>query len=1063
MKTRKANPRKTSRPDLVLETRKVVCESTNNSYTYVKPDPISTIAKPDEKNSIVMVYNNSNNDNGPNASGVLDDFLNANGPLSVNIETVFPSADKTTSEMSCLTSPDFVRSFPDPETHSKTLPLHSISPGVNGELHTRACTGSKNLLWIKIESSNVHNSTSFCVPVSLMLQREIEMQAAARANKIGKERWTSSRIFRMWKSQCRRRQGRHQSQIEHGSQKCNTKNSDNIGDVFLRMTPEVNLHNSNSSYVFFRWKSWLTTCIRSYYNTGNLRIPNECTGDDILLALEYFGILTASPDDFIFDSSRAYDRIQAWSRYFTHRANFAESLLEAYDDAEVEGGDHHNRSLKAKSRLNLRKNLVWVLFKEKECVKDQYEYHVTGKITSDLKVEYETLLHSSSKAIRRLAVDEAGGLYDLFFGGKEKKQAINSKCTLGREYKAGAETNMISKEMPSRMRRDFCEYLKQSLPPWSSVQFDIERVEVAPISTTKREKSRKPAIECRPVLCVYSDSLQTATTTLKKEENNSIIDRLKSVEKLAGGEVVTLNQLSGDQQIPSRRTIEKASSLLDTSFNGHKWNCVQKTERQYRNYDPTSRGSFNTVDAINKLGPNVIETFNGSQQTHKPITHVNMELGDLRSVTSVLSEPIVDYSMVFSEISTTRKAIKHGTDKKWCQGGPPVLITAKKIVRERTGRVNQESNIIVAKGYEQLSSKPPRSDFDERIETPPRTTRNLRATPPWDLDPRSHEVEDKNNFRNNKKVDEAIVGKVNEGSSSKALGNRARATAESDVSEWDDENSDVKSTTGTTDSYGSWGQLLASVCEVIVPASSSNILSSSPIRHFTLSSSKSTSSTVASSDDGHQTCSGKDKNEMVSKPNGLVDQAKRMGNDLSNQFDELMKIAYNEKDRKRDHPNGQQSLSPILEEIPDMLSINTDEDCTLTSCLTSSVVGQPRKTRTPEKKFETFHKINTKYISDEISSNMIHADPKRKSSELDSVTNSTVTLPLHIDKRCGVQSVHDKQEVARKKVNVRSFSKGFKHSGSKLASSASATTSKSTAQAYSKENRYSRHENRFYS
>lgn len=316
---------------------------------------------------------------------------------------------------------------------------------------------------------------------------------------------------------------------------------------------------------------------------------------------------------------------------------------------------------------------------------------------------------------------------------------------------------------------------------------------------------------------------------------------------------------------------------------------------------------------------------------------------------------------------------------------------------------------------------------------------------------------------------------MNEESSSKTLGNGAKATAESDVSEWDDENSDVKSTTGTTDSYGSWGQLLAGVCEVIVPASSSNILSSSPIRHFTLSSSKSTSSTVASSDDGHQTCSDKDKSEMVSKPNGLVDQAKRMGNDLSNQFDELMKIAYNEKDREGDHPNGQQSLSPILEEIPDMLSINTDEDCTLTSCLTSSVVGQPRKTRTPEK-FETFRKINTRYISDEISSSMIHADPKRKSSESDSFTNSTVALPLHIGKRCGLQSVHDKQAVARKKGNVRSFSmrnvfsdsssqggKGFKHSGRKLASSASATTSKTTLQAYSKENRYSRHENRFYS
>ena len=99
MKTRRVNPRKTSRPDFAFESRKVVCESSNTSYTYVKPEPISTRAKSDEKNSIVMVYNSTTNDNGAKASGVLDDFMNANGPLSVNIETAFPSADKTTSEM----------------------------------------------------------------------------------------------------------------------------------------------------------------------------------------------------------------------------------------------------------------------------------------------------------------------------------------------------------------------------------------------------------------------------------------------------------------------------------------------------------------------------------------------------------------------------------------------------------------------------------------------------------------------------------------------------------------------------------------------------------------------------------------------------------------------------------------------------------------------------------------------------------------------------------------------------------------------------------------------------
>lgn len=46
-----------------------------------------------------MFDSSGKNDNDPTTSGVLDDFLNANGPSSVTIETAFPSPDKTTSGM----------------------------------------------------------------------------------------------------------------------------------------------------------------------------------------------------------------------------------------------------------------------------------------------------------------------------------------------------------------------------------------------------------------------------------------------------------------------------------------------------------------------------------------------------------------------------------------------------------------------------------------------------------------------------------------------------------------------------------------------------------------------------------------------------------------------------------------------------------------------------------------------------------------------------------------------------------------------------------------------------
>ena len=61
------------------------------------PEPINTRTTPDEKDTVAM--NDNDNDNNPATSGALDDFLNANGPLSVTIKAEYPSPDKTTSEM----------------------------------------------------------------------------------------------------------------------------------------------------------------------------------------------------------------------------------------------------------------------------------------------------------------------------------------------------------------------------------------------------------------------------------------------------------------------------------------------------------------------------------------------------------------------------------------------------------------------------------------------------------------------------------------------------------------------------------------------------------------------------------------------------------------------------------------------------------------------------------------------------------------------------------------------------------------------------------------------------
>mmetsp|Transcript_16737 Transcript_16737/g.38640 ORF Transcript_16737/g.38640 Transcript_16737/m.38640 type:complete len:1039 (+) Transcript_16737:309-3425(+) len=1029
------------------------CESNHTLGTAVQSKRISM-----RNNHLCTDMTNNKNENGtdPRTQGALDDFLNAKGPSSLTIETVVPTPDKTTSELSCLTSPDIVSLFPDPETYLKTPPLHS-SPDFGGEQSNDKYAESQNLIWIKIQSLDVQNSTSFSIPVSLMLKREVEMQAAARTNKIGKERWTSSRVFRMWKSQCSRQQRVKESKVERGSQKHKMNNSEFHGEFFLRMTPELSLQNSNSSCRSFCWKPWLTRCIRAYYNYGNLRIPNECTGDDILLALEYFGILTASPDDFVFDSSHAYVRIQSWSRYFSHRADLAESLLEAYDDAEVEVSKKHTFRSEQNSRSQRRKTLVWILFREKERIaKDQYEHHVVEDVSFATTSKLGTSYHSSASIFRKLIVEETGGLYDLFTGVMDKERGET-------------EIEMLSKEMPERMRKDFCEHLRQSLPPWALVRFDIDQVEF----TMGREVGRMPSMEHRPVICIYQDQLNTSKTTFHEERKKCMIN-LNSLEESAGSDAITSSPLlrkrgklmyADDGKVSKVITLRKKVNSIRKNIS---WNKLEKTEGERRSHDFSCRDSCNTAYAANKLNSIDLAPFNESQRTEKPITFVSMELGDLRSVTSFLSEPTIDDPESYREIYSMGGQAQLQAGNKRYNGGPPVLATAKQIVRERRGRVRQTSD-FKQKGDSQLStlsSSPLESSSsacEQKIHTPPRTTRILLSTPPCNSDPQTYFSQDNVSTNNDDKPED--IGEYTR----TELKEKLNVTAESVVDEYDDENSESKFRKEPAELLFSWGQLLASVCEGVIPAPSSNVNSSSPIRRFTLSSSRSTASTVVSTDDEPEIIRG--EGETVLTASGFVDKAKRLGTDLSDQLDELMKIAYNEQDHEESHPNSHNSLSPISEEIPNMLSIDTDENCTLTSCLTSSVVG---KNRTPEK-FENFRKMNSNRIAHECTSHPANATSKRDSVRLDSCIKHTWELRNRQEPPKSYL-VKEKEGVATRQKATRKYSTkdcssdsssygriGLKNSEGDRVSLVRATYSLFNANDYSKENRYSRLENRFYS
>uniref|UniRef100_A0A7S4K402 Uncharacterized protein n=1 Tax=Odontella aurita TaxID=265563 RepID=A0A7S4K402_9STRA len=89
----------------------------------------------------------------------------------------------------------------------------------------------------------------------------------------------------------------------------------------------------------FDWTPSLTACICSYYLTGTVRIPDACRGNDVLLALEYFGIVYA-PDQLAFDSFGCYLRVKLWSDYYTHRAAAADWVVRRL----MEGRSRHSHS-----------------------------------------------------------------------------------------------------------------------------------------------------------------------------------------------------------------------------------------------------------------------------------------------------------------------------------------------------------------------------------------------------------------------------------------------------------------------------------------------------------------------------------------------------------------------------------------------------------------------------------------------------------------------------------------------------------------------------------------------
>lgn len=158
---------------------------------------------------------------------------------------------------------------------------------------------------VEIVAAGEHR-TALLINYNLLVAREREMKAVAKHFDIPLDRWDGSRLYKEFAD--------------------DSFSSSSGETLHLEVRPEVDCAVLNYSHSL-QWMDWMTDFLLGFYTRANLRIPDESRGYDVLLALEYFGILY-QPHQLKFASYAAYARVKHWSDYFSHRCAMGDIVAE---------------------------------------------------------------------------------------------------------------------------------------------------------------------------------------------------------------------------------------------------------------------------------------------------------------------------------------------------------------------------------------------------------------------------------------------------------------------------------------------------------------------------------------------------------------------------------------------------------------------------------------------------------------------------------------------------------------------------------------------------------------
>jgi len=403
---------------------------------------------------------------------------------------------------------------------------------------------------VTVESGGHTRILSF--PVTALQQREREMNQTALRLDIPPERWSGSRLYKLWKQQ-----------QEHGSAVA----------PFCKITLQPDMVRT----VVQPWASRRCAAldwIQNYYHTGKLQIPSTARGYDILAAVEYFEILY-QPDQCHFASRQVYKRVQQWSRYLCHRAALTAWVL---TQCAAAGGKHRKLSFGTSSP------------------KDDGSSMELGTKPLPCLGDWQPLSPGSKKSLAQIA-------YALFNSRQQQQLQPQQSQPSARDSIVDDSSSMPSaaqeEDTAHEIRTDFCSYLQDALLASSSKKATV-KFSVKPV-TVRLERQSSSSLSSAQQLQQASPSVGGCGSSCGGDYSQSqtlqIVNRAVLVIDWSTPPAAGADELEHQERTKSDLSAPVDEYVEEELAKGRLEELVQQVDARNKSHDDSGDGSPTSVVA----------------------------------------------------------------------------------------------------------------------------------------------------------------------------------------------------------------------------------------------------------------------------------------------------------------------------------------------------------------------------------------------------------------------------------------------------------------------------------